>query len=141
MLYICHFLETGEKLPNRENISAVFLVAFHNDKVLSIKNERGWDIPGGHLEGDEDSLTGLKREVLEEAGALVNNAKPYAILSSATSSKVMLFFASNSIELTKFFPSEDALGRDPLNQDELINLYYGDKGLLKSLIDCARKQF
>lgn len=47
-------------------MSAVFLIAFFDGKVLSARNERGWDVPGGHREGDEDCLTALRREDLEE---------------------------------------------------------------------------
>ena len=138
--YTSRFLENNEEPPLRETVSAVFLVAFQDGKVLSIQNERGWDIPGGHLEGEEDSFTALQREVLEEAGAVVNSAKPYAVLSSATSPKVMLFFASNSIELVEFVPSEDALARDLLSLEELLSRYYGDKDLLRSLIENGQKQ-
>ncbi len=135
--YTTNFLGNNAKLPLRENISAVFLVAFQNGKVLSIENERGWDIPGGHIEGGESLLVALDREVLEEAGALVSNAKPYAVLSSSTSPKVMLFFRSDSIELVEFVPSEDALNRDFLTKEELLSRYYGDKDLLSSLIEHA----
>lgn len=138
--YTCRFLENNEEPPLGENISAVFLVAFQDGKVLSIQNERGWDIPGGHLEGKEEPFVALQREVLEEAGAVVNSAKPYAVLSSSTSAKVMLFFASNSIELVEFVPSEDALARDLLSLEELLSRYYGDKDLLRSLIENGQKQ-
>jgi 8-oxo-dGTP pyrophosphatase MutT (NUDIX family) len=138
--YTGRLLEKNEKPPLRENISAVFLVAFQDGKVLSIQNERGWDIPGGHLEGEEEPFIALQREVLEEAGAVVNSAKPYAVLSSSTSPKVMLFFASNSIKLFEFIPSEDALSRDLLSKEELLNRYYGDKDLLRSLIENGQKK-
>ena len=138
--YTSRFLKENEASPLRVNISAVFLVAFQDGKVLSIQNERGWDIPCGHLEGEEQPFVALQREVFEEAGALVNNAKPYAILSSSTSLKVMLFFASNSIKLVEFVPSEDALARDLLSLKELLSRYYGDKDFLQSLIENGQKQ-
>ena len=138
--YTNHFLGNNEEPPLRENVSAVFLVAFQDGKLLSIQNERGWDIPGGHLEGQEEPFTALQREILEEAGALVNSAKPYAVLSSSTSSKVMLFFASESITLVEFVPSEDALDRALLDPEELLARYYGDKDLLRSLVEEGRKR-
>lgn len=139
--YTIHFLENNEELPRRETISAVFLIAFHKGKVLSIQNERGWDIPGGHLEENENPVVGLRREVLEEAGVLVKVAKPYAVLSSPPSPKVMLFFVSDSIELVQFVPTEDALDRALLNPDELIGRYYGDKELLRTLIEGGQTTF
>lgn len=134
------FMDPREVLPAQENISAVFLVAFKDGKILAAQNKRGWDIPGGHLEGDEDCLTALKREVLEEAGAEVSDVVPYAVLTSSTSLKVMVFFASNSINLIEFVPSKDALNRVLLDQEELLRRYYGDKELLRSLIEGARKK-
>lgn len=138
--FTCRFLGLSEEIPAKEDISAVFLVAFKDGKVLSIQNERGWDVPGGHREGDEECLITLEREVLEEAGAEVRNAVPYAILTSSTSLKVMVFFASNEINLVEFVPSEDVLGRDLLDLEELLNRYYGDKELLRSLIEGAQKR-
>lgn len=82
----------------------------------------------------------FSEKFLRRAGAVVNNAKPYAILSSSTSSKVMLFFASNSIKLVEFVPSEDALARDLLSLKELLSRYYGDKDFLQSLIENGQKQ-
>jgi hypothetical protein len=78
--------------------------------------------------------------VLEEAGAVLGSATPYATLSSPTSSKVMLFLASDEIELAKFVPSDDALDRALLDPVELLSRYYGDKELLHSLIEGGRKQ-
>src|SRR3989338_6516031 len=134
------FLDPSEGLPAQENISAVFLVAFKDGKILAAQNERGWDIPGGHLEGSEDCLTALKREVLEEAGTEVSDAMQYAVLTSSTSLKVMVFFASSAINLVEFVPSKDALSRELLDQEELLRRYYGDKELLRSLIEGARKK-
>ena len=140
MLYKYRFLGIGEELPTRKTVSAVFLIAFSDRKILSVRNERGWDIPGGHLEGDEDFLHGLRREVREEAGALVKEAKPYGILSSASSPKVMLFFASDSLSLGAFVPSEDAFERDLLEQEDLLSRYYGDRELLRAMIEEAARR-
>lgn len=73
-LFTHRLLDSGEELPGKENISAVFLVAFRDGKILSARNERGWDVPGGHREGDEECLAALRREVLEEAGVEVRAA-------------------------------------------------------------------
>lgn len=134
------FLAPGETPPPQENISAVFLVAFKDGKVLAARNERTWDVPGGHRESSEDSFTALKREVLEEAGAYVQDAVPYAVLTSSTSPKVMVFFVSNTISLVDFVPSEDALERDLLDPEELLRRYDGDKNLLRSLIESAQRR-
>ncbi|MCD8507428.1 NUDIX domain-containing protein [Candidatus Woesebacteria bacterium] len=72
-------------------------IIFHGSRLVTIKNKRGYDIPGGHLEKNETPTTALKREISEEAGALPytsplffaeivanNNISPY-------SKKTMLF--------------------------------------------------
>lgn len=137
--YSVKFLAKNDILPSRKIISAVFLIAFSGEKVLAIRNERGWDIPGGHLEGDEDIFTGLEREVKEEAGASFDNAMPYAVLSTETSNRIMLFFVSPSCSLGDFTPSEDALERDLISINELISRYYGDKDLLLKLLEKAKE--
>lgn len=134
------FLNPTDPLPAQENISAVFLVGFRQGKILAARNERTWDVPGGHREGDEDPLMALKREVLEEAGAEVRDAVPYAILTSSTTTKVMMFFASNAFNVVKFVPSEDALERDLLDPEELLRRYDGDKELLRALIEGAKSR-
>jgi len=42
-----------------------------NTKIFAIKNDRGWDIPGGHLESDETPKEGLIREVLAHTSAVL----------------------------------------------------------------------
>lgn len=131
-------LTPNDPLPAQENISAVFLVAFQQGKILAARNERTWDVPGGHLEEGENTLAALKREVLEEAGAEIQNAIPFALLASRTSKKVMVFYTSNTIKVVEFVPSEDAIERDLMEPKELLRRYNGDKKLLQSLIESAK---
>lgn len=58
-------------------IRAVFLVGLRAGRVLAIENDRGWDLPGGHIEPGETPIEALRREVLEEAGAVFDDAQPY----------------------------------------------------------------
>lgn len=140
-VYKIKIIKSVEQIPLRNNVSAVFLVAFSNNKVLAIRNERGWDIPGGHLENDETLLKGLERETLEEAGAHFKNAEAFAVLSSKNSEKVMLFFTVPSCNLETFIPSEDALERELLSKDELLQRYYGNKKILDVLLQEAQSRF
>ena len=41
---------SGADLPPVNRVGAVFVLALWGDQILAVKNERGWDIPGGHLE-------------------------------------------------------------------------------------------
>jgi 8-oxo-dGTP diphosphatase len=44
------------------------IVLQRNGQVLLIKNDMGWDLPGGHIKESEDIISGLMREVFEETG-------------------------------------------------------------------------
>ena len=48
-------------------------VLHRNNKVLLLRNERGWDLPGGHIKEGEDIISGLKREVFEETGLTISD--------------------------------------------------------------------
>jgi len=48
-------------------------VLHRNNKVLLLRNERGWDLPGGHVKEGEDIVSGLKREVFEETGLSISD--------------------------------------------------------------------
>jgi ADP-ribose pyrophosphatase YjhB (NUDIX family) len=140
--YEVTFLDRTTPLPVREEISAVFLLAFQQgESVLSVRNERGWDIPGGHLEEGEDLMNGLRREVQEEAGATFEEATPFAVLRTPGAQRVMLFFATERCSLQEFTPHADALERALLSPGDLIDRYYGDKALLRSLITTAQQSF
>lgn len=52
------------KPPAREPVSAVFLLAIKGDTILAVRNERGWDIPGGHVEPGESYPGALARELM-----------------------------------------------------------------------------
>src|SRR3989344_9274022 len=127
----------------KAEISAVFLIGFIGEKIVAARNERGWDIPGGHLEEGEEPIDGLRREAEEEAGVSFVDAVPYA--KSLTSNKgkyrgkFMVVFVSNSCKLEDFTPKPDALERDLLDTETLIERYHGEKDLLCDLIQKAQE--
>lgn len=126
--FFVKYTDENTILPERRLQSAVFLIAIRNGvEMLAIENERGWDIPGGHLEGDETTHEGLVREVLEEGGATFENEKLLAIIESDTQGKykdkVMLVYYADNFELGEFTPSEDAFSREVIEVDEFIKRY------------------
>lgn len=127
----------GEAIPVDELVTAVFLVAITEGKILAIRNERGWDIPGGHVEVGENPAIAVARETLEEAGASFSLAEPFAVLSMQDGRDLMLFYTTSSFELAAFFPTDDALERAVMPVDEFKNRYCGPVEVLAWLIDSA----
>tara|TARA_A100001515_G_scaffold121918_1_gene105252 strand:- start:60 stop:578 length:519 start_codon:yes stop_codon:yes gene_type:complete len=55
---------------------SVKLIGFLNDKILMLKNSKGWDLPGGHRKEAEDNIQACKRESYEETGVRIMNIVP-----------------------------------------------------------------
>ena len=72
---------SADNLPKTKNfelgpdmdasVKAVLFVS--GDKILLLKNKKGWDLPGGHMRHGETKQQALTREVLEETGIQINN--------------------------------------------------------------------
>ncbi|WP_181350853.1 NUDIX hydrolase [Thalassobacillus sp. CUG 92003] len=56
-----------QELPDIANVTSVHGVCFYEDSLMVIDlANRGWDLPGGHIEAHESPLDCCKREVMEE---------------------------------------------------------------------------
>ena len=69
-------------VPNDVSTVAKVVIIDKKDRVLFLKRSNyvdkfagEWDLPGGHLKGNESLLEGLKREVKEETGLSVSDPK------------------------------------------------------------------
>ncbi|MCB0353644.1 MAG: NUDIX domain-containing protein [Bdellovibrionales bacterium] len=69
----------GKMVPPRELVTSIHLLCFSDDRLLMVKDEeRGWDIPGGHVEEGEELESALRRELGEEAAAEAHSLEPFA---------------------------------------------------------------
>lgn len=60
------------QLPPQPAITSALALAFDGECILMTNlHQRGWDIPGGHLDPGETPEAAMRREVIEEAGALL----------------------------------------------------------------------
>lgn len=71
------FIVSKEK-PDPNLCTAAFCVTSHNGALLLIQNKnRGWEIPGGHIDDGEEIERALIREVMEETGAVIENPQMF----------------------------------------------------------------
>ena len=127
---------TGQStLPPSDRVSAVFLLAMNDERILAVRNERGGDIPGGHVRPDETLAAALARETLEEAAATFAWAEPFAIISVPDRSQVMLCYVTSAFDLATFVRTEDAVERTLLGPlAELMRRYCGPIEVLAALV-------
>lgn len=135
---IVHVIGTDGDRPRDHLISAVFLIALQGEDILSVRNERGWDVPGGHVEPGETPLSALIREVLEEASATFRTAMPFSFVTVPPRRDLMLFFVTQDFQLHPFLPSEDAIERAVIPLEVLLDRYHGPKGVLSQLVSNAK---
>lgn len=66
-------------LPPTDLITTAFVFAFDGDRLLLTHlKDRGWDLPGGHIEQGETPEQAARREVFEETGARLNQLTCFA---------------------------------------------------------------
>ena len=64
--------DQGEGEDIKQVVKAVMSL---NNKVILLRNEEGWDLPGGHMKQSENPLAALEREVYEEIGLNIMDPK------------------------------------------------------------------
>ncbi len=123
-----------DKIPNIEQVAAVFIYAFDSTgNMLMVKKPKGsWDIPGGGREQEESIEQTAKREALEEGAAVIKNIEIIAyqkiILNCEKPGKYRrpypeayeVFVKAEVDELLEFKISDETIGREIMPESELI---------------------
>ena len=126
------------KTSDEDTYITVKACLHRNSMVLLLKNEKGWDLPGGHLKQGEDPVDGLKREVFEETGISMSD-----IMAVGRPTEKKKFFCgtflTDDIHLSnehyeyKFFHIDEIKNLDELSNEfrSVILKCLGDKGIEK----------
>ena len=66
--------KTATELPKEQELfTATFCVLKNKEgKIVLIKNDRSWGLPGGHIESGEKAEDSIKREIKEEVGVNID---------------------------------------------------------------------
>jgi len=111
----------------RHSVSVAAVIADDQDRVLLIRrrdNQR-WEPPGGVLELDEDIITGLRREALEETGLHVEPIALTGVYKNMKRGVVALVFRCRA-----------TAGRLALN-DEVSDFRWATPGEVAATVDEA----
>ncbi len=62
-------------------MTSTFALCFEGDKLLLVNHEeRGFDVPGGHIERGEDLIAALRRELREEASVEIFEPELFTLI-------------------------------------------------------------
>ena len=84
-------------------ITALCMI-YKDDRILLQNKVSGWvglTFPGGHIEKEESFVLGIKREIFEETGLLINNPKLCGLKQFQTEDDeryIVIFFKTNEFK-------------------------------------------
>ena len=122
-------LDRRSALPPNDLVSAVFLLAMKDDLIVAVRNERGWDIPGGHVEAGETPRGSC-------GNVRVGRAICYRQRACSFAGHVVLrneCFRAVSI-VGKWRRSEKRASE----YEEFVTRYYGPVEVIRALVEGAR---
>lgn len=112
-----------------------------NNLYVAIRSQRGWDIPGGHVEEGETPIQGFRRELREEAKCiLLTGASVVAVLESKLNPRAGIIVYRGFCRVERFVPTEEIFDRKLFHQCDLLKMYYGDKPTLEKLLTLYKQR-
>jgi 8-oxo-dGTP diphosphatase len=124
------------RAPLRAFAGLVF--AWQGEKVLICEiGDRGWSIPSGRVEPNENSAEAVVREALEEAGAKLCSLQYIGCYRISERREVRWAdcYAACVKELIEFQKTEESLDRKLASLDELPNVYHLWTPLTKAVFE------
>jgi len=133
--------QIGNKVEQFPQPTAVSIIApFDEGKVLAVKTPRGWGIPSGHIESEETWEETVKRELREETCAESSSFSLHgAMISNFYAAETSILIVKAPIDrLSPFKPEFEATERRLVTPEELIDLYYGNKEIIKGILAVSK---
>ena len=127
---------------SKKQVSAVFVLVIKGSQILTIVNRiRGIDIPGGHVDVEDESvLSALHRELYEEARAEISNPQLFAKIDSGKE-KQMFFYLDTDASLDEFTATKEVTERGWKDISSFLEEYdQGNKKIMRQLIGLAQKR-
>jgi 8-oxo-dGTP diphosphatase len=135
-------------IPDISTITSVHVVPFTSEgNIVSVNIvNRGWDIPGGHVDqGESSPLDTLRREAREEASLSI--LEPVIVDVLALECKTldlktrpyMLIYVAEVAELNGFTPNDEVSQRLLMTPKMFVDSYFGNKAYAQALIDASAR--
>ena len=122
--------ENKRKKKDKDSDNVVKAILTKDNKVLTLKGPRNWELPGGHMHVDEEKMAGLKREVKEETGLGLDSAKEIAVYDKRTIYVAAL--PEGDIKLSSEHTEHKMIGIEDLDDYDLKDIYKKEiRGVLK----------
>ena len=135
-----HFHPAPYRTPLRAFAGLVF--PFQGDRILLCHiGDRGWCIPSGRVEACETSLDTVRREAIEEAGAVLCDVQYIGCYRICERDEVRWadVYVSQISELVPIGMPEESLGRKFVTWEELPECYYLWNDLTRMVFEHARE--
>ena len=121
---------------------AVLVFAWQGDQVLVADiADRGWCIPSGRVEPEESSDEAVRREALEEAGAILKDIQYIGCYQISERSEVRWAdcFTAHVADLIDIQAAAESHGRQLVAVEELPEIYHLWNELTSQVFEHSRK--